>query len=105
MDQKLQGQAEIDILASTGRMARVKPVFLCCLQPERWLNDEVINGYVQLVQTAAQSGIVVLNSFFLIKLAHQGYNSVKREWNKVKGPITSPFQFWSNTACRNMVKA
>lgn len=84
---------------------KVMPILLHCLQPDRWLNDEVINGYGQLAQTAALSGVVVMNSFFLNNFARSGYNKMKREWNKVKGSVTSPFQFWSHTACRNVVEA
>jgi Ulp1 family protease len=52
------------------------------LRPMSWLNDEIINGYGILINIATGSDIVIMQSFFMHKLAHEGYRSVNR-WLKV----------------------
>jgi Ulp1 family protease len=54
-----------------------------CLQPGKWLNDEIINGYAQLIQDTAEPNVVIFSSFFLSRLADRGWKSVKKEWLKV----------------------
>lgn len=61
------------------------------LLPGKWLNDEIINGFVQLVRErhgcradTAAGPLMVLNSFFLLRLLHRGvydYEGVRR-WTR-----------------------
>lgn len=58
------------------------------LLPGEWLNDEIMNGFVQLVRERhgcradlAAGPLMVLNSFFLLRLFHRGvydYEGVRR---------------------------
>jgi Ulp1 family protease len=52
------------------------------LQPDKWLGDEVVNGYSSLIQNATGSDIVILSSFFITTLCKEGYRKVSR-WLKV----------------------
>lgn len=54
------------------------------LKPGVWLNDEIINFYVDALRARAEKegrNIAVGNSFFYQKLNEQGYSGVKR-WGR-----------------------
>lgn len=57
------------------------------LKPGTWLNDEIINFYVDALRARADKEgkkIAVGNSFFYQKLREQGYGGVKR-WGRTVG--------------------
>jgi|SRR5215510_15310325 len=82
MTQKLQ-EPEISIRTTGGRMIVIPSTILRCLNPGEWLNDEVVNGYAQLVQDAAKPDIIVLDSFFCSKLVQGDQDAIRRYWQKV----------------------
>lgn len=47
------------------------------------MNDEIINGYAQLIQDTADPDVVIFGSFFLSQLACRGLKSIEKEWRKV----------------------
>jgi len=49
-----------------------------CLLPDMWLNDEVVNSYLRLVQERADGRCWCPNSFFWPKLSAEGYSAVRR---------------------------
>lgn len=54
------------------------------LKPGTWVNDEIINFYVDALRARADKegkNIAVGNSFFYSKLSGQGYGGVKR-WGR-----------------------
>lgn len=51
------------------------------LAPQEWLNDEIINGYLALLDNASPDPIIFASTFFVLKLFREGYQSVNR-WHK-----------------------
>lgn len=79
---KLTKPPTISIYSCGGVKADIQNSAFRCLRPTGWLNDEVINGYTQLVYMATKAkGVIVLNSFVMTKLL-EGYNFVKRVLHK-----------------------
>jgi len=82
--QKLRDHSRINIRSSGRKVITLSSKVLDCLQPGKWLNDEVINGYAQLVEELGERGVIVFNSFLFFKIAREGYtDSVKKQWDKV----------------------
>eukprot|EP00931_Biecheleriopsis_adriatica_P120837 TRINITY_DN95938_c0_g1_i1.p1 TRINITY_DN95938_c0_g1~~TRINITY_DN95938_c0_g1_i1.p1 ORF type:complete len:336 (+),score=83.24 TRINITY_DN95938_c0_g1_i1:81-1088(+) len=54
---------------------------LSCLQPEEWLNDEVVNCYMRLLQEESEGRLWCPNTFFWPKLKDGGYSAVQR-WSR-----------------------
>lgn len=51
------------------------------MQGKTWLNDECINGYLQLIQARSAGKIHCFNTFFYASLSTKGYGSVQR-WSR-----------------------
>lgn len=54
---------------------------LSCLQPDEWLNDEVVNCYMRLLQEESDGRLWCPNTFFWPKLQDGGYAAVQR-WSR-----------------------
>lgn len=79
---QLEKQPTFKIRTWGGQQIIIPGRDLQCLRPGQWLNDEVINGYLQLVHDISKvKGVVVLNSFFMSTLV-RGYESARRTWIK-----------------------
>lgn len=63
------------------RTMGIEPGELKGVKPGEWLNDEVVNAYVELIKQVATPDVILLSSFFMSKLA-KGYN-VERDWKRV----------------------
>lgn len=66
---------------------KIKRLDLKTLEQSGWLNDEVINFYLQLIKERCYTDInlpkvEVFNSFFYPSIMARGYEGVKR-WNKI----------------------
>lgn len=57
---------------------------LACLLPDEWLNDEVVNCYLRLVQERSEGRCWCPNSFFWPKLQEGGHPAVQR-WARRAG--------------------
>jgi len=49
-----------------------------CLQPGEWLNDEVINNFLRLVQNESKGTLWCVSTYFWPKLSTEGYDGVSR---------------------------
>ena len=61
---------------------------LATLEGLNWLNDEVINFYMELIKERSEQNedlprVHVMNTFFLGKLLQQGHSGVRRWTRKV----------------------
>ena len=50
----------------------------CRLRPSQWLNDEVVNAYVALLDANTPDDILFVSSFFMSQLHSGGYCKVTR---------------------------
>eukprot|EP00440_Ansanella_granifera_P015284 gb/GFBE01016616.1/.p1 GENE.gb/GFBE01016616.1/~~gb/GFBE01016616.1/.p1 ORF type:complete len:323 (+),score=65.37 gb/GFBE01016616.1/:1-969(+) len=57
---------------------------LSCLQPDEWLNDEVVNCYLRLLQDQNSGTLWCPSTFFWPKLEESGHQAVQR-WTKRAG--------------------
>lgn len=68
---------------------------LATLRSPRWLNDEVINFYLQLISLRSEKSqgalpsLHVFSSFFYPKLRDRGYEAVRTSTRRVSPPVTS----------------
>lgn len=51
------------------------------IEPGEWLNDEIMNGYGQLLDAHSNSNVFFLSSFFMHRLHRDGYTGVSK-WLK-----------------------
>eukprot|EP00817_Percolomonadidae_sp_ATCC50343_P005812 CAMPEP_0117419814 /NCGR_PEP_ID=MMETSP0758-20121206/1295_1 /TAXON_ID=63605 /ORGANISM="Percolomonas cosmopolitus, Strain AE-1 (ATCC 50343)" /LENGTH=367 /DNA_ID=CAMNT_0005201093 /DNA_START=638 /DNA_END=1737 /DNA_ORIENTATION=+ len=78
MDQKLKAS---EVLVSAFSVTLTRRVF-ACLKSGQWLNDEIINFYMQLLgKRKTLSKNYFFNTFFYTKLGRSGYAGVKR-WTR-----------------------
>lgn len=61
------------------------------LRPTAWLNDEVINFYLQLIVNRSETNaslpkVFAFSTFFFLKLSEGGYQEVRRWSKKVRMP-------------------
>ncbi|XP_043271248.1 ubiquitin-like-specific protease 1 [Venturia canescens] len=61
--------------------ARLLKKDLDTLNKERWVNDEVVNAYFEMIEEQGKGRVYVMNTFFFPRLVLSGYQSVKR-WTK-----------------------
>jgi hypothetical protein len=80
---QLGSRSLIKIRTTGGKAITLHPDVFRSLLPGNWLNDEVVNGYGQLITEAAKSDVVVLSSFFMSSLVSCGYAAVQKQWLKV----------------------
>lgn len=62
------------------------------LRPGQWLNDDVINFYLELIKTRSKDqggNVSSMNTFFYQKLSKDGYQSVRRWTKRLKLDIFS----------------
>ncbi|KIM76885.1 hypothetical protein PILCRDRAFT_634021 [Piloderma croceum F 1598] len=57
----------------------------CRLRPSQWLNDEVVNAYVALLDANTPDNILFVSSFFMSQLHSGGYRKVTRFLKGVSG--------------------
>ena len=88
VEQKLKLSDEIKILQHSITNIEVKVADLQRLRSGGWLNDEIINMYMSLLQdrnsrrrNSSKDNIFLLGSFFFAQLRQNGYDGVKR-WGK-----------------------
>lgn len=62
---------------------------LACLLPDRWLNDEVINCYLRLIQERSGNRCWCPGSFFWLKLEKEGHAGVQRWARRAKVDVSS----------------
>jgi Ulp1 family protease len=74
----------------------LRPVDIQRLRPTKWLNDEIINAYQELLQKKAIEDstkltplVVIMSSFFMKKLAG-GYSQVARWFSNGDRKVGSP---------------
>ena len=64
-----------------------------------WLNDEIINFYLQMIVARSKENdnwpnVYAMNTFFLPKLMKMGYDSIKR-WTRKIGKFTFEFSVFA----------
>ncbi|KAI8515215.1 sentrin specific peptidase 5 [Branchiostoma belcheri] len=89
------GCAEDDSLATVGmkqasssvsspRKLDLEVADLMTLAPHEWLNDNVLNGYFDLLSEARPDDVYCFNTFFYTQLCRKGYQGVRRWTRKVQ---------------------
>jgi hypothetical protein len=73
-------QKKVRLLMGHGTIS-IEPRELKGVKPGEWLNDEVVNGYVELIKQVATPNIILLSSFFMSKLARG--DNVEKDWKRV----------------------
>ena len=81
-----------------GGKAQVEAKSISRLKPGVWLNDEIVNAYVTMLQARADAddtlpSVHVFNSFFYAKMESAGYNKMLARWTKKVRP---PASSWSS---------
>jgi len=80
LDEKLLQQRPDEVLC-TRFGAELTRRHLSCLLPDQWLNDEVVNCYMKLLQECSEGQIWCANTFFWNKLEAGGHAAVQR-WTR-----------------------
>lgn len=84
------GRKPLDSILLSQFSVDITPDILGCLNDGKWLNDEVINFYMQLIMARAGQfsdkypAVHCFNTFFFATLDKQGYPKVRRWTKKVK---------------------
>ncbi|XP_043282390.1 sentrin-specific protease 1-like [Venturia canescens] len=80
-NEKKRKRNDDDGQANTKKIRReIKQEDLDTLNGTNWLNDEIVNNYMDLIK---DDKTYVMNSFFFPRLYLNGYNAIKRWTNKV----------------------
>ncbi|XP_066266372.1 uncharacterized protein [Branchiostoma lanceolatum] len=70
--------------ASSPRKLDLEVADLVTLAPQGWLNDNVLNGYFELLAEGRPDDLYCFNTFFYTQLCRKGYQGVKRWTKKVQ---------------------
>ncbi|CAH1245657.1 SENP5 [Branchiostoma lanceolatum] len=70
--------------ASSPRKLDLEVTDLVTLAPQGWLNDNVLNGYFELLAEGRPDDLYCFNTFFYTQLCRKGYQGVKRWTKKVQ---------------------
>jgi Ulp1 family protease len=82
-----------DTTLISGFNVDITPKILGCMRNGQWLNDEVINFYMQMIMARASQNpekypsVHCFNTFFFSTLDQQGYAKVRRWTKKVQSSI------------------
>ncbi|XP_019644953.1 PREDICTED: sentrin-specific protease 5-like [Branchiostoma belcheri] len=69
---------------SSPRKLDLEVADLMTLAPHEWLNDNVLNGYFDLLSEARPDDVYCFNTFFYTQLCRKGYQGVRRWTRKVQ---------------------